>query len=126
MPPPETAFRRQHALVWPAVSFDSYGQYRVASEPTQLLVRFVGKPREMLDPQGNTIAVDATAVVAEDVPIGSIFWPGRLEDLPGTAQVPEDGLFQVIAAPVTPDLKVRAQRRTLGLMRYQDTMPETV
>ena len=77
-----------------------------------------------MDRQGNTVAIDAEVVTVEDVPVGSVMWLGGLDDLPGTAMVPEEDAMQVITVPVTPDIKGRFKSRTLMLMRMKDTMPE--
>jgi hypothetical protein len=131
MPPLETSDLYQDAVLWPFAGADRYGQFTV-STPVPLLVRWVWKQTEMLDPQNNTIAVDATAVVDLDIRVGSIMWAGCLDDLnlvgtgpPPVASSPPD-LYEVKAFNKTYDLRGRDVRRTLGLMKYRNKLPTVV
>lgn len=133
MPHPETAYRTQKALLWPASGFDAYGQPKVG-EPVELLVRWNAKRREATDPQGNSIMLDATVVVDREVAVGGTMWlaadqsPGSGTALSqwygtGSGDV-DDEVMRVAIYSETPDLKGRVARRTVGLQRFRDTLPE--
>lgn len=132
MPAFETMDRRQYALLWERSGTNSYGEPTVSVgvelNPTVSDggVRWVHKSQLMLDPLGNTIQVDATVVVNRDVEIGSIMWEGGLDDVPGTGTsgAPPDGqLMEVVTKDRATDLKNRYTRRTLGLKRFNGTLP---
>ncbi len=123
MPAPEHDNRRQKALLWTRKGVNRQGQVTL-NDPVEIIVRWKYVKREMVDRQGNTVAIDAEVVTVEDVPIGSVMWLGGLADLPGTANVPEQDTMMVISAPWTPDIKGRFKMKTLMLMRIKDTMPE--
>ena len=123
MPAPEHDNRRQKAILWTRKGVNRQGQVTL-NDPVEIMVRWKWVKREVLDKQGNTVAIDAEVVTVETVPIGSVMWLGELNDLPGTAEVPEEDTMQVISAPPTPDIKGRFIQRTLMLMRIKDTMPE--
>ena len=122
MPALESLDRKQKAAYWEAYTaanqLDNYGQRNVKS-PVELKVRWVEGQREMLDAQGNSIAVDATAVVDRVIPLGSILWLGALADVPN----PITQLHEVISRENTPDIKGRNMRRTVGLKRFRDALP---
>lgn len=112
------------AVLWAASSVvNQYGQYIVSPTPVELKVRWVAKQSSMLDHQGNTVAVDATAIVDQDVTLGSIMWLGGLRDLPTPTNVPTSGLMVVKMFNKTGDLKNRNFRRKVGLMRSNDVLP---
>ena len=123
MPAPEHDNRRQKAILWTRKGVNRQGQVTL-NDPVEIMVRWKWVKREVLDKQGNTVAIDAEVVTVETVPIGSVMWLGELNDLPGTAEVPEEDTMQVVSAPTTPDIKGRFIQRTLMLMRIKDTMPE--
>lgn len=123
MPHMELSHRRQKAVLWAKGGYDGYGQ-PTAAEPVELSVRWVQRRAEMLDPQGNTITVDATVVVDREVAVGGVMWEGELEDWYDTGSAGQDsGLHRVAAYQETPDVKGRAVRRTVGLLRHRDTLP---
>lgn len=117
MPAPETNARHQKAVLWPFTGVNNHGAPTVG-DPEQIIVRWVHSKRETLDPQGNTIALDATVIVDEDIAIGSEMWLGELEDWYGTGTAPDDSeVMTVKTFNKTPDIKGRVFRRELGLMR---------
>lgn len=124
MPPLETMDRHQDAVLWAATgAANHYGEPLVGS-PVDITVRWVNQQREMLDPQGNTVAVDATVVAAQEIPIGSVMAEGTLADWLGTGSGEEpSGRMQVKAESWALDLKGRITRREYGLMRFRDSMP---
>lgn len=118
----EVACRFQKAVLWPARSYDAYGQV-LRGGPEELEVRWVRGAFEETDPQGNTIAFEGTVVVDQEVPVGSLLWLGDVGDWYGTGSEGDDTeVLQVVRRRTTPDLKARATRRTLGLMRWSDTL----
>lgn len=81
----------------------------------------------MLDAEGNTVSVDATAVIAVDVELFSAVWRGRLDDLPGTSpNEPASDVMSVVLVNTSDDIKARSIRRTIGLKRAKDRLPVTV
>lgn len=114
----ETSHRLQRAVLWKASGFDNNG--KVTVDPAEEIdVRWVEKRRGTLDAQGNTIAVDATAVVDQEIVVGSILWLGNMDDLPA---IPVN-LKQVATYDETPDLRGRETARSVGLVRYSETLP---
>ena len=126
MPDIEREDRWQKAVLMEAVrrgaaSYDDFGQ-PVITAPEELDVRWVWKQTMMTGPQGKPISVDATVVVGREVELGSKMWLGTLADWLGTgtgssleSDNPDDSLMEVVAIKITPDLKGRFQRVTLGL-----------
>lgn len=125
MPPLETMDRNQTAVLWALAGRDAYNVATV-SAPVEIRVRWNNKRREAVGPTGTPIATDAGAITARTVAVGSIFWLGTLEGIPGTSEVPTADLFEVVAIDTTLDIKGRFVRRELLLSRYNDTLPEVV
>lgn len=124
MPTPEVAYLRQKAVLWPARFYDDYGQPKIDSS-VEIKVRWITKRSETLDPQGNTVQLDATVVVDRDIAIGSTMWLGKLADWYGTGSGGDASeVMQVVTFAKTPDLKGRAIRREVGLMRFRDSLPD--
>lgn len=122
MPAPEHDNRRQKAVLWTRKGVNRQGQLKLNS-PAEIIVRWKWVRREIVDRQGNTVAIDAEVVTVQDIPVGSVLWLGKLTDLPDDG-LPTEDVMQVITAPTTPDIKGRFKMRTLMLMRMKDTMPE--
>jgi hypothetical protein len=120
MPAFETMDLYQRAVVWRRIAevTDAHGEILV-EDGEEIAVRWVWQYGEALDPAGETIKWDAGVVVAEDIPDGSIMWPGELGDVGGTAV----DLYQVIGRFTTTSINNRWTRRTLMLMRYSDDLP---
>jgi hypothetical protein len=127
MPAPETNARHQKAVLWPFTgTYDDYGQ-PVVGEPEEVVVRWNTGRAEALDPLGNTIALDAEVVVNQRVEVGGNMALGELSawEEVGTGDTGSIGeLMQVLTYNETPDLKGRAVRRTVGLKRFRDALPE--
>ena len=128
MPHMEQAYRRQRAVLWEATGATDEFSQPTLSAPVEIIVRWVNKRKEMIDPQGNKVSVDATAVVNQAVPIGSEMWlaplvtDSALDQWYGTGSAGQDsGVMQVIADNFTPDIKNRVNRRTVGLMKFKDS-----
>lgn len=119
MPSIETACRHQKAVLWMANSFNDQGEQTIGAA-VSLDVRHEIGHRSMTNPKGKLIAVDSIAVVDRAITVGSIFWPGNLDDV---ADPPVD-LLRVAAYAETPDVKGRDIRRTIGLVRYDNALPD--
>ena len=119
----DSAWRLQTAVLWPCSGRDNYGEPQVGS-PVEILVRWITKRMEALDALGNTIALDAQAVVNQEIAVGSLMWLGTLASWQGTGSaVQPSDLMQVKIYDEATDLKGRATRRTAGLMRFRDALP---
>ena len=119
MPYQETTSRHQKAVLWAASGFDDNADVKVLDR-VEISVRWEEKDIETLDPAGNTIAAEAMVVVNQDIAVGSIMWLGELEDVAD----PPVNLWTVIKFNKIPDIKGRAYRRTVMLMRHSNELPE--
>lgn len=109
-------------MLWPFTGYGEEGTPLIdRMNPVELQVRWVGKQSEALDPLGNTIAIDATAITNTDIVIGSRMWLGTLSDWLGTGSgsIPDEAMI-VKTFNKTSDLKNRFVQRSAGLMRYTD------
>ena len=135
MPGFETLDRLQKAVLWPYLRRSAEGE-PVVGPPVPLMVKWTDQLQNVMDPKGNTITCDATAVVDRDVAIDSIMWLGSLQDLPGalmnqdpgTGFEPEgvpwaSGLMQVKTMGRASDIKNRFTRRTVGMLRFKNQLP---
>jgi hypothetical protein len=118
-------------LLWPATGgFDSRGEPAVALFSQQILVNWNSNRRDMLDPQGTKISVDASVVVDIDVPIGSLFWRGDRDELAedmgetgtGSDMLPDEGFLRAVAFKENTDFRGSVVRREMGLKRLHDSM----
>lgn len=128
MPHQEVSHRPHKACLWATDgTADDYGQTRISDDAEEIRVCWNSKRTEMLDPQGNTIMVDATAEVAQKIPVGSVMWRGNKADLPAGSSFHEEDyhLMEVKAEQEVFDIKGRACSRTVGLMRFRDKLPRT-
>ncbi len=130
MPAQELSHRFQDAVLWPRAGYDNYGQATVhgavdlvAAEGTG--VRWVTTNAEALDPQGNTITLDAKAIVDRRIDIGSLMFLGAYDELCGTGEGNE-GLMQVKTYQEAQDVKGRVVAKEVGLMRFRDSFPTIV
>lgn len=119
MPFIENSGLGQKAVLWEATSrADAQGKPKVSS-PVEISVRWKAGRRQMADPNGNTISYDASVVVDQTIPVGSIMWLGEQTDLPS----PLRDLFQVIASNDSPNLKSTRSRKLVKLQRYGNALP---
>ena len=73
MPAPERRHRYQEALLWNfAGSYDNHGQAEVEDEYEVIRVQFSDQQAEMMDPKGNLITLDSTAIVFAGVTLLAI------------------------------------------------------
>jgi hypothetical protein len=124
MPAPESDYRFQTAQLWERVGTDEYGEPKV-SERESLQVRWENKQRQMIGPNGQPVAVDATVIVTCDIANGSIMWLGCVDDLPDD-EIPLSNLMEVVAFDNTPDVKGRVFRKVVGLKRFNNRLPTIV
>lgn len=117
--PIETSELNQRAVLWAAVGrYDNEGNV-LLEDPIEIPVRWEEALEEAVDPLGNTIAVDALAVVDQTIAVDSVMWLGELIDLPNTPT----NLKQVSTFGNIPDIKSRHFRKTVSLIRYSNTLP---
>ena len=114
--------RTTKAAYWPCVGRDHTGQPVLDANPTDLSVRWDDAVRTVLGPDGTPIAIDATVIVDRDIPMGSAFWKGSLQDLPGSAQEPDRDVFEATTFNNVPDFRGRFAYREVGLIRKRDTL----
>jgi hypothetical protein len=124
MPPPEVSHRTQWAVLWPATGYDDQGEVTVG-DPVEIKVRWTIGRGETTDKLGNTIALDASAVVDRVIVAESNMWLGRLEDWYGSNGSAGDSteLMRVVTYSEVKDIRGNATFRTVGLKRYRDALP---
>jgi len=122
MPSIETAFRYQDAVYWAANGYDDYGEPKLDAA-VDLKVRWEDVKDEVVDAKGNTVAIDAIAVIDRDIPVGSVLWQGTIADIPGTSETPSSDLRRVLKFSSIPDIKNRNYRRLVYLRRLSDELP---
>jgi len=123
MPAQEIAFRRQKACVWEITGYDRNGQPVFQTSPTELDVRWNDTRSEVIDRQGNTVAIDATAILDRELKVDSLMVPLALADLPGDGDyglLADGPLHIVVKFDSTPDIKNRARHNQASLKRYKD------
>lgn len=123
MPPLETDDLDHKAVLWALAGYDRYGRPKVGA-PEEVDVRWTWRRSEALDPQGNTVSLDADVAVDRKIKPGSKMWKGELADWYGTGSAGDDSeLMEVVTYAEADDLKARETRRQVGLKRYQDKPP---
>lgn len=127
MPPPAYAHLKQTALLWEKSGSDEYNEPRVGP-PEEVRCRWENRQTVMRSPAGEPMTVDATVVMVDDVELGSIMFEGGFDDVPGTgtgtANVPEDGLMEIVTFETMYDLRGVVLSRRYGLVFFRDTFPE--
>src|SRR5438045_7940552 len=100
MPSPELSHLYQAAVLWNRTTAqygsDGYGQPLMDGVPVEIRCRWDDTKRECLDPEGNRIAVDATALVDRDIAIGSEMSLGNLSDWVGTGLGQDDDTLVMV------------------------------
>lgn len=125
VPPIEETDLEETAVLWPVVSRDRYGNYRFGTK-TEVDCRWINKQSQALDPNGQPTRVDASAVVADDIDIGSLMKLGTLASLEVTGTGPDANdnlLMEVVTVSSTPSINVRSYRRKVGLIFFKKTAP---
>ncbi len=119
----ERNFLFQRAVLWPVIGVNRFGE-NVVGSPGEIAVRWNTSRAERRDPKGNTVTVDGTAIVGQDVAIGSHMWLGTLTEWYGNtgsgSGAGDDELCYVKTFKSTPDVKARQVAREVGLMRFKN------
>jgi hypothetical protein len=125
VPSPEANNRYQDAVLWPISGTDRYGE-QTRGTRVQLRVRWNATHREMLDAQGNRIAIEAEAVVDRVVANGSVMWLGTIAQWDATGVTSTNSeLMEVVSYEETKDVKGRYTERVVNLRRFRNTLPES-
>ena len=119
MPDMEVEDLHQKAVYQAANGFGEYGEPKVDAA-IEIPVRWETRRKEIQDGEGNTIVLESNAVVDREIKIGSTLWLGELTDYPAT---PTDLRKAVIYTEI-PDVKNRVARRTVGMIKLSDTLPD--
>lgn len=120
MPAYQRRLRYQRAILWPFAGYDRYGEV-VVGTPVEVGVRWEARRRETLDNLGNTVMLEAVAVVDQPIAVGSHMWLGTLEDFYESGSAgPSTEVMEVVTTRYLPDSKGRHYRRTVGLTKYKD------
>ena len=118
--------RVHKAVLWRRIGTDSTGQPVVSNIAEQLDVRWDDTRREVLGKDGTPTAIDATASgLDREVPEGSAMWKGKIEDMPGTGQVPILDVMRVVTCTPTDDIRGRSTYREVTLMRDKNVLGQT-
>ncbi len=124
MPPFETMDRHQTAVLWNKVGDDSYGE-PLHGDPEEIQVRWTYKRTQIVDAKGNSVGIDAQAVVNQEIIAGSQMYLGSLSFWTGTGSADEDvEVMEVVAYNYTSDIKNRNVRRTVMLRRFRASLPD--
>ena len=121
MPPIETMERNQKAVLWEKSGTDRYGEPTLEA-PVEIDVRWNDKaPALANSPNKETERIDATAVVAQDIPLGSDMWLGTLNSWYGVGSAGDGtNVVTVIRSRKVPDLKAVNIWREIGMTRKRD------
>lgn len=105
-------------MLWTFARYDGHGEVKINAK-VEINVRWEERRREVLDANGNSIAIDATVVVGQEIAVGSVMWLGAVADVAD----PPVNLKQVIVYNSIPDDKGREFRQTVGLVKYSNELP---
>lgn len=123
MPALETIDRYQAAVLWPFLRLDDHGE-TIIDQPEEVNVRWVWKQSQMLNDKGQPVAVNATVITDDDIPLGSIMWEGSLEDYYAVGSAGDaDWLMEVSSIGKAPDIKGRDYQFKYGLTFYRNERP---
>lgn len=118
MPPVEHIGINQTAVYWEKVGENIHLE-EILAAPREILCRWIDGETELPDAQGNPIAVQAVAVVKEDLVIGSILRLGTLASYIGSGSaLTDDDIAYIQITNKVPDLDVKNYYRSVGLVRY--------
>jgi hypothetical protein len=109
--------------LWPPGAADRYGQPS-RGEPVEIRVRWLSGQRAAAGPDGGTIMLDGSVVADREIAQDSLMWLGTLEEWNESGSAPDDSeLMRVVYYRATPDIKGRATRRVVDLMRFRQALP---
>lgn len=118
--------RRHWAVYWARIGTDRTGQPTTTNVAAEIRCRWDDTVRTVLGPDGNPLAIDATVGgLDRAIPVGSLMWKGRLEDMPGTSQTPAQDVMRVVSYEETPDIRGRNAYREVRLSRTKDVLGQT-
>ena len=117
MPDQEIAFLNQKVRLWAMTGYDPYGQPTVSQSSVDIICAWGEDESQQLDPHGNTIRIDATAIVAQHIEVGSRMQ--LLEPPPSIGGVwnPTGAMHEVKSYKAVWDIKGRAVFREVSLIR---------
>lgn len=124
MPPIERDERRHLVTLFATAGKGRDGK-NVFATPRQIRVRWSWGRTESVSAQGLPVALDATAIVNEEIPVGSVVWYGELDDYYGTgsADTGDREYYEVLNYREVPDLKKRNSHKTISLAYYRQGKP---
>lgn len=123
MPPIETDGLIHKAVLWKFKRRDGYGE-PVVHPPVEIDARWRWARTQSVGPDGQTIALDASIIVAEEVDLDGVIWQGTLKQwnaLPADAA--DRKLMQVKTSSTVEDIKGVEQKRRVGAARFKNTLP---
>lgn len=139
MPPLEVYDTRYgKAVLWRASSVDKYGR-PIHDEPEEINARWIQNKSRDQTSDGESIILDATVTLDEELPIGSLMWEGTLEawqdNYYGTGSIgdpadyiSEQGLHVIKTMRKVPSIKGArggtAIRYSAGLQRFRHDVTE--
>lgn len=113
-----TSHRHEKAVLWRFAGMDRESKPLVY-DPVEIDVRWEETREDVLNPlSGQMVTKSANVVVDQEIALGSIMWLGELADVPATGD-----FRQVIEYKQTPNYDNTLVRRTVGLMRFRNTLP---
>jgi len=119
--------RHDAIFLWPLDGYDRHGQPKIGT-PIELYVQWNLDRKEMFDPKGHKITVEAHAVVDRRLEPGGVLWKGTEDEWygvgSGTGSGDDRELFEIMAYHEIDDVKGRNTLRTIGVARYRSTLPE--
>jgi len=124
MPPLESLDRYEDALLWNATGEnDEHGDPTVNETPVEIKVRIVRRRKQSVNPEGNTIGIDAMVHSDRAIAIGSRLWEGTLDEWTGTGSGDTTTKVWYVATDETAlDIKGRSRRYQYGLVRNMATI----
>lgn len=125
MPPLERMDLVETIALWEFAGVNEFGEALV-TDPIDIQARWVDAKRRGGGVDSDEIAYDATIVTSTDLIIGSIVWRGSVDSIPGTSEVPESDLFEVVDRRIASDLKGRHTRYEMRLARFNNALPTRV
>lgn len=124
MPPLTTSDLKETAVLWPVEGKDHRGTL-LRGEPVEVKVRWDWRREDVLDANGQKVAIDARAGVDREVKVDSWMWLGKLDDWYASGSSPPDNnLCQVRVSSSAKDDKGRRMRFSVGLVRFTDSLPD--
>lgn len=118
MPALEVSDLKQKAVLWANNGLDDYGQPKV-SAPVEINVRWVWSKELNETPTESGEVIVGEVAVDRVIEAESILWLGTLASLPAT----KTDLCKVVGYRETPDVKGRNPRRSVTIVKFNDTLP---